>query len=159
MASMTTLVFMYLLGDKASQGRDPMSLLMWAFIFASIFFAILRPWGSFPWDSLHAQVTPFEGGTGVYPIWPFFAFMVLIGTLTPYILVINSIRHIGGPGASIMGMTEPPIAAIAAWIVLGEIFVPVQMLGGVIMLVGIVVAERAREQAPHEPLPEFESAT
>ena len=156
MASMTTLVFMYLLGDKASQGRDSMSLLMWAFIFASIFFAILRPWGSFPWDSLQAQVTPFEGGTGVYPIWPFFAFMVLIGTLTPYILVINSIRHIGGPGASIMGMTEPPIAAIAAWIVLGEIFVPVQMLGGVIMLVGIVVAERAREQKAHEPLPEYE---
>jgi drug/metabolite transporter (DMT)-like permease len=156
MASMTTLVFMYLLGDKASQGRDPISLLMWAFIFASIFFAILRPWGSFPWDSLQAQVTPFEGGTGVYPIWPFFAFMVLIGTLTPYILVINSIRHIGGLGASIMGMTEPPIAAIAAWIVLGEIFVPVQMLGGVIMLVGIVVAERAREQKAHEPLPEYE---
>jgi drug/metabolite transporter (DMT)-like permease len=154
MASMTTLVFMYLLGDKASQGRDPMSLLMWAFIFASIFFSILRPWGDFPWDALHAQVTPFGGGTSVYPIWPFFTFMVLIGTLTPYILVINSIRHIGGPGASIMGMTEPPIAAIAAWIVLGEVFVPIQMLGGVIMLVGIVVAERAREQSPHEALPE-----
>jgi drug/metabolite transporter (DMT)-like permease len=159
LASMTTLVFMYLLGDKASQGRDPMSLLMWAFIFASIFFAILRPWGSFPWDSLNAQVTPFEGGTGVYPIWPFFTFMVLIGTLTPYILVINSIRHIGGPGASIMGMTEPPIAAIAAWVVLGEKFVPVQMLGGAIMLVGIVVAQRAREQDAHEPLPEYEPVT
>lgn len=153
MASMTTLVFMYLLGDKASQGRDPMSLLMWAFTFAAIFFAILRPWGTFPWESLQAQVTPFEGGTGVYPIWPFFAFMVLIGTLTPYILVINSIRHIGGPGASIMGMTEPPIASIAAWIVLGETFVPIQMLGGAVMLVGIVVAERAREQKEHEPLP------
>lgn len=156
LASMTTLVFMYLLGDKASQGRDPMSLLMWAFIFASIFFAILRPWGSFPWESLNAQVTPFEGGSGVYPIWPFFTFMVLIGTLVPYVLVINSIRHIGGPGASIMGMTEPPIAAIAAWVVLGEIFVPVQMLGGAIMLVGIVVAQRAREQKAHEPLPQFE---
>jgi hypothetical protein len=58
-----------------------------------------------------------------------------------------------------MGMTEPPIAAIAAWIVLGEVFVPIQMLGGVIMLVGIVVAERAREQSPHEALPEYEPAT
>ena len=55
-----------------------------------------------------------------------------------------------------MGMTEPPIAAIAAWVVLGEIFVPVQMLGGVIMLIGIIVAQRAREQKAHEPLPEFE---
>jgi drug/metabolite transporter (DMT)-like permease len=58
-----------------------------------------------------------------------------------------------------MGMTEPPIAAIAAWIVLGEIFVAVQMLGGAIMLVGIVVAERAREQKAHEALPEYETAT
>jgi hypothetical protein len=42
--SMTTLVVYVHLGDKASQGRDPVSLLMWAFIFASLFFAILRPW-------------------------------------------------------------------------------------------------------------------
>lgn len=151
--SMTTLVFMYILGDKASQRRDPISLLMWAFTFAAIFFAILRPWTSFPWEALSATVIPFEGGTTTYPIWPFFAFMVFIGTLTPYILVINSIRHIGGAGASIMGMTEPPIASIAAWLVLGEIFVPIQILGGAIMLIGIVVAERAREQKEHEPLP------
>jgi drug/metabolite transporter (DMT)-like permease len=58
-----------------------------------------------------------------------------------------------------MGMTEPPIAAIAAWGVLGEIFVPVQMLGGVIMLIGIIVAQRAREQKAHEALPEYETAT
>jgi hypothetical protein len=31
-------------------------------------------------------------------------------------------------------------------------------LGGLIMLVGIVVAQRAREQKAHEPLPEFEGA-
>jgi hypothetical protein len=30
------------------------------------------------------------------------------------------------------------------------------MLGGAIMLVGIVVAERAREQKAHEPLPDYE---
>jgi len=46
--SMMTLIVMYILGDKASSRRDPMSLLMWAFIFASIFFAVLRPWSGFP---------------------------------------------------------------------------------------------------------------
>ena len=157
--SMMTLIVMYILGDKASSRRDPMSLLMWAFIFASIFFAVLRPWSGFPWEALQAQVTPFEGGTDVYPIWPFFVSMVILGTLTPYILVINSIRHIGGAGASIMGMTEPPIAAIVAWIVLGEILTPIQLVGGAVMLVGIVVAERAREQKAHEPLPEYKPAT
>jgi drug/metabolite transporter (DMT)-like permease len=58
-----------------------------------------------------------------------------------------------------MGMTEPPIAAIFAWIVLGEILTPVQMLGGAVMLVGIVVAQQARQQKADEPLPEYEAAT
>jgi drug/metabolite transporter (DMT)-like permease len=154
--SMMALIVMYILGDKASQRRDPVSLLMWAFGFATLFFAILRPWTTFPWEALQAQVTPFEGGTDVYPIWPFFASMVILGTLVPYVLVIHSIRHIGGAGASIMGMTEPPIAAIFAWIVLGEILTPVQLLGGAVMLVGIVVAQQARQQKAHEPLPEYE---
>jgi drug/metabolite transporter (DMT)-like permease len=58
-----------------------------------------------------------------------------------------------------MGMTEPPIAAIFAWLVLGEILTPIQLLGGAVMLVGIVVAQQARQQKAHEPLPEYEAAT
>jgi drug/metabolite transporter (DMT)-like permease len=128
-------------------------------MFAALFFAVLRPWNDFPWEALSAQVTPFNGSTAVFPIWPFFASMVIVGTLIPYIFVINSIRHIGGAGASIMGMTEPPIAAIFAWIVLNEILTPIQLLGGAVMLVGIVVSQRARQQDPHEVLPEYQPAT
>jgi drug/metabolite transporter (DMT)-like permease len=157
--SMTTLIVMFIVGDKASARRDPVSLLMWAFTFSSLFFAVLRPWNDFPWESLRAQVTPLAGSSAVFPIWPFFASMVIVGTLVPYIFVINSIRHIGGAGASIMGMTEPPIAAIFAWIVLSEILTPIQLLGGTLMLVGIVVSQRARQQDPHEVLPEIQPAT
>jgi hypothetical protein len=60
---------------------------MWAFIFASIFFAILRPWGSFPWESLQAQVTPFEGGTMFIRSGHSLCLWFLIGTLVPYVLV------------------------------------------------------------------------
>ncbi|CAB4341583.1 unannotated protein [freshwater metagenome] len=142
--SMLCLVVMYILADKASRGRDSLSLLMWAFCFASIFFAILRPWQDFPWDSLTATVTPMESMDYQFPIWPFFTYMVIGGTIMPYILVIKSIHHIGGAGASITGMSEPPIAAVIAWVVLGEAFASVQILGGFIMLVGVVIAERSR---------------
>ena len=157
--SMTTLIVMFIVGDKASARRDPISLLMWAFTFSSLFFAVLRPWNDFPWEALRAQVTPLAGSAAIFPIWPFFVSMVIVGTLIPYIFVINSIRHIGGAGASIMGMTEPPIAAIFAWVVLSEILSPVQLLGGAVMLVGIIVSQRARQQNPHEALPEYQSAT
>ncbi len=147
MGSMSCLIVMYLIGDKASQRRDPISLLMWAFTFSALFFGIMRSWGSFPWSSLSATVTPFEGSHFQYPIWPFFMYMVLFGTVAPYILVINSIRHIGGAGASIMGITEPPIAAVVAWIVLGEALSLIQILGGIVILAGVYIAENAREHS------------
>ena len=55
-------------------------------------------------------------------------------------------RHIGGAGASIMGLTEPPVAAAIAWIVLGssQALNAVQMIGGLVILAGILIAERAR---------------
>ena len=145
--SMSCLIVMYLIGDRASARRDPISLLMWAFTFSAIFFATLRSWGGFPFESLTAHVTPFEGSAYSYPIWPFFTYMVLFGTVAPYILVINSIRHIGGAGASIMGITEPPIAAIVAWFVLGEALSIVQILGGFVILAGVYIAENAREHS------------
>jgi drug/metabolite transporter (DMT)-like permease len=41
-------------------------------------------------------------------------------------------------------MTEPLIASIIAWIVLAEVLTPVQIAGGVIVLVGVYLAERSR---------------
>jgi len=41
-------------------------------------------------------------------------------------------------------MTEPVIASVIAWIFLGEILTPVQIVGGAVVLVGIVLAETSR---------------
>ncbi len=150
--SMTCLIVMYLLADRASRHRDPVSLLMWAFIFSASFFAIARPWSSFPWHSLTVIAQPFDNQPYTLPIGWLFGYMVIGGTLAPYVLVINSIKHIGGAGASIMGITEPPVAAAIAWVVLGEALNLTQMLGGLVILVGIFVAENARENNPEQVL-------
>ena len=152
LGSMTCLIVMYLLADKASRNRDPISLLMWAFTFSALFFAVMRPWSSFPWEALQGQVQPFDNRPWTVPIGYLFAYMVVGGTLMPYILVINSVRHIGGAGASIMGLTEPPVAAGIAWIVLGssQALNAIQMIGGLVILAGILIAERARGGAPRK---------
>lgn len=149
LGSMVCLIVMYLLADKASRTRDPVSLLMWAFIAAATFFAALRPWSAFPWEALHTSVQPFENRDLTVHIGYLFGYMVIGGTLMPYVLVVNSIRHIGGAGASIMGLTEPPVAAIIAWAVIGpsEALNGIQLIGGAVILVGILVAENARESA------------
>lgn len=158
--SMMCLIVMYLIADKASRNRDPISLLMWAFVFSGCFFAILRPWQTFPWEAFSGDVQPFDNRSLTVPIIYLFGYLVIGGTLMPYILVINSVRHIGGAGASIMGLTEPPVAAVIAWAVLGssQALNAIQMVGGLIILLGILVAENARSSAKRKVMVSSEVA-
>ena len=82
--------------------------------------------------------------TAAVPLWGLAVWIVVLGTIAPFWLVLAAIRHIGAAGASIIGMTEPFIAALVAWVVLNEVLTPVQLLGGAVILTGVVIAERAR---------------
>jgi drug/metabolite transporter (DMT)-like permease len=134
----------YLLGETAGERRDPVSLTLWGFGFAALMWAVLLPWWQFPWEALTGSATPLGEGTAQVPLWALAGWMVVLGTITPFWLVLAAIRHIGAAGASIVGLTEPFIASLVAWIVLGEVLTPAQMLGGLVILAGVVIAERAR---------------
>ena len=138
------LALYYLLGETCGQDRDPVSLTLWGFGFASLLWAVLLPWWHYPWSALEGSATPLGDGTTAVPLWVLAVWMVVLGTIVPFWLVLAAIRHIGAAGASIIGMIEPFIASIVAWVVLGEILTPAQMLGGAVILTGVVIAERAR---------------
>ena len=138
------LALYYVLGETNSQDRDPVSLTMWGFAFAALMWAVALPWWRFPWSALDGTADPFGEGTGSVPLWGLAAWMVVLGTIAPFWLVLAAIRHIGAAGASIIGMSEPFIAALVAWVILGEVLTPLQLLGGAVILTGVVVAERAR---------------
>jgi len=70
--------------------------------------------------------------------------MVVLGTVVPFLLVLSSMRHIRASQASTIGMSEPVIAAFLAWVLLGEVFLPIQIIGGAIVLAGVFLAERSR---------------
>jgi drug/metabolite transporter (DMT)-like permease len=138
------LALYYLLGETCGQERDPVSLTLWGFGFAALLWAVLLPWWRYPWASLEGSATPLGEGTTAVPLWALAIWMVVLGTIVPFWLVLAAIRHIGAAGASIIGMTEPFIASLVAWLVLGEVLTPAQMVGGAVILAGVVIAERAR---------------
>ena len=144
LTSMAALVVFFLLGDHVGKERDAVSATMWALIFVAGFWAIMRPVWTFPWDVVTHTVTPFTNSDLTMPIWPFFATMVIIGTVVPFTLVVLSIHHIGGAGASIVALSEVPIATVIAWVFLGQILNTIQMLGAAVVILGIIIAERAR---------------
>ena len=62
----------------------------------------------------------------------------------PFALVLQSLRHLRATQASVVGMTEPVIASLIAFVLLGEILTPLQILGGAVVLAGVFLAETSR---------------
>ena len=134
LAAAVALALYYVEGERLVVARDPMSLAMWGFGAAAAFWAVAQPWWMFPWGSLSFSSTPF-GATGpAIPGWAFAAWMILPGTVIPFALVLHSLRHIRATQASVVGMVEPIVASVIAYLLLGEVLTPVQMAGGVVIL-------------------------
>ncbi len=140
------LALYYLLGEKGVRepySRDPVSLTMWGFGAGALMWALVKPWWSFPWESLSTSVTIGTAGPTV-PAGALALWMVVLGTVVPFWLVVASLQHLRASQASVVGMTEPLLASAVAWLLLGETFALVQVVGGAVVLAGVLLAERSR---------------
>lgn len=141
------LAIYFILGDKQVRGdypRDAVSLTMWGFGAAALFWFVVQPWWSFPWSSFTGVADyPGDFTTGL-PIVGLTAWMVVMGTIVPFWLVVASFKYLRASQASTIGLIEPLLAIVVAWIALGESMYPVQIAGGVLILAGVYLAERSR---------------
>jgi len=137
----------YLMGERGLGTRDPVSLAAWSFTAAAAFWAVLLPWWQYPFARLGVQVT--VGGGGMLPArqvpaWVLVTWVVLLGTVAPFGLVLAGLTRVGATRAGLIGTTEPPLAGVVAWLVLGETLTIAQVLGALVVLAGIVLAETSR---------------
>jgi drug/metabolite transporter (DMT)-like permease len=125
----------YLLSAEAAgrRGAHPATVLAGGFLVASVAWAILLPWWSWPIDRLaEPEIALRVLGVG------------LLGTLLPFLLVVNALRLLSAAVAGIAATTEPVFAASLAWVVLGQSLAPAQLLGGGLVVGGVVLAQLAR---------------
>lgn len=149
----------YLMGEAGQRRRDPISLMGWSFGFSAVLWAVVQPWWLFPFDRMGQAVELPGAVPGAAPLWVLVAWVVLLGTVAPFLLVLVAVTHLGAARVGLVGMLEPVGAGVIAWVLLGESLTPVQVAGSVVVLVGIALAETARQQvAPRAeeaaPLPE-----
>jgi drug/metabolite transporter (DMT)-like permease len=134
----------WLLGESGQEHRDAVSLTMWGFVFASIAWAVIAPWWTFPWSALVVTAEPLIDGSTGLPVWSLMIWGVVMGTIAPFLLVLGSLRRIGAQRAGIVGTTEPLWAGLIGFLLLGETFAGAQLVGGLIVLAGVIVAETSR---------------
>lgn len=142
LASVALAVY-YLMGERLVGRRDPVSVVCFGLGFASLAWALLLPWWSFPTEALRISVELPHGlatvSVGALALW-----CIVLGTIVPFSLSIAALKHLPATTVGIVATIEPVAAAIVAWVWLGEALVAVQIAGGVVVLVGIVLAETSR---------------
>ena len=141
LAAACALAAYYVLGEHGVARRDPVSLAALSFAAAAVFWAVVLPWWTFPFGRLAAPIAVL--GFAV-PTWVLVVWVVVLGSVVPWVLVLRGLRSIGATRAGLVGTLEPVVAAGVAWVVLGEGLSPVQIAGGAVVVGGIVLAETAR---------------
>jgi drug/metabolite transporter (DMT)-like permease len=139
--------FYYVLGARSVARRDPASVTCWAIGVAALAGAVLRPWWHFPAHLL-------AGSSGGVPMWLLATYLVLFGTIGAYVLVSAGMQHLPPTSVGIIGMLEPVLASVIAWVALGEVLATQQLIGGSLVIAGVILAETARTAgAPVTPEP------
>jgi drug/metabolite transporter (DMT)-like permease len=141
-AAVTFSIYM-VASERSGRHYQSVTTLLWAFLFASVFWAIVQPWWSFPFGKVDVWL-----GLGV----------IVLGTLLPFICVVAALRHLPAPRVAIAATLEPVIAAIFAWWLHDEHLALVQLAGGALVLGAVLWVQARRPDLDAELAPPLREA-
>ncbi|WP_083460244.1 EamA family transporter [Jiangella muralis] len=149
----------YLVGSRMSGNRDSLSLTFWMFAFAALFWAVAQPWWTVDLAPLGRETSllgTFD--TVSVPAWSTVLWIVLFGTIVAYGLNLAALRHISPTACGVIGMSEPVGSAVVAWVWLEQSLSAAQVVGGLVVLAGIGLAEFGGPGTPPDASPEAGTA-
>ena len=133
--------FYALYGEKGLRKYDSWTLILYGFGFGTLFYWIL--------------ISPMKFITGGFPlkVWLAFFYIAIFATLLPFGFYFKGIERIRATRASITATWEPVVAGVTAYIFLGEVLYPLQVLGGIGVIAAVVLLQISREKtSPSAPL-------
>jgi drug/metabolite transporter (DMT)-like permease len=144
----------YLMGERGTGTRDPVTLTCWSFIAAALFWAVAAPWWQFE-PGVLGEWVPISIGSIELPLWLLVVWIVVPGSILPFWLSISALPHISPTTAGLVATIEPVFASIVAWLWVEQVLTGWQVLGGLVVLTGIGLAQTARATPAPVPLPEI----
>ena len=144
LATMITFAAMLLLSPKQPAALGPMVRAGAPLVVAALLYLIVVPPWAFPYDKL-GDLVQLDGRWQLdVPLWTTLVWVVLLGSVVPFVLVLAGNARVGSGAASMLGMTEPVVGSIAAWMILGQVLSLVQVIGIALTVVAVAIVEHAR---------------
>jgi drug/metabolite transporter (DMT)-like permease len=138
----------FLMSQSQGTKRSAQAMVVWGMGVAGLFWSLVLPIWNFPTAIFITEIN-MQGRFSEYsaPGWLLIAYIIVFGTLVPYLFVVGGIRRLSASTSSVIGMLEPVIAGVFAWIWLSQSWSAIQLFGGAIVLIGIYIADRAKSNA------------
>ncbi|GAA4059465.1 EamA family transporter [Agromyces indicus] len=133
----------YAVGERATEQLPPVALLAAGFVVGAVALGLSGLVGIMPMEAAFTDVS-FLGGTA--PWWVPLLTVGAVSTAFAYTAGVAAIRLLGSRLSSFLGLSEVIFAAIIGWVLLGESLGPLQVLGGVLILSGIVLVRLERRE-------------
>ena len=137
----------FLIGKTFGRDRHPMGSTIIGLAVASAFWLVVLPIWNFPTEvlSLQMDIHGYLAGQ-TFPGWALLIWIIVMGTIVPYLFVISGLRLLSASKSSVLGMLEPVFAGALAWIWLGQSWDAIQLIGALIVLIGIYLADRSKSE-------------
>jgi len=126
-------------GEYGMRRYDPWTVIFYAMLFAGLTWNILHP----PLEAFFQDYSLIE--------WGWILYIGILGTLAPFGLYLLGVNLIRSTRASITATLEPISAGIFAYIFLGEIFGPLQIFGGGLVIASIILLQVKQERDEKAP--------
>lgn len=129
----TAMAFNTVYGRRAVRQYHPLTAVVYSFGFASVFWWLASP-------------ETWEPATINAGNWWLFGYVAVFSTVIPFLLYFVGVRFLSPTNVGITACLEPVIAAVAAYLFLGEVMGWMQMLGGLLVVLAVLVLQTARQQ-------------
>ena len=138
----------FLMSQSQGTKRSAQAMVVWGMGIAGLFWSLVLPIWNFPTEIFTTEIN-LQGRFSEYsaPGWLLIAHIIIFGTMVPYLFVVGGIRRLSASTSSVIGMMEPVLAGVFAWVWLSQSWSAIQLAGGAIVLIGIYIADRAKNNA------------
>ncbi len=143
-----SLTIYFITGERIQRVLPTNVVLAYGMFFATLFFLPLSNFGSFDFAIINSSLDLSGNLAGVeLPMWVALIWLGVLGSFVPMAFSYLALRHLSATVVGIIATSETVLAFGFALAWLGELITLTQALGGIVVVIGILIAQTARKQS------------
>ncbi len=143
-----SLTIYFITGERIQRVLPTNVVLAYGMFFATLFFLPLSNFGNFDFSIISESLDLTGNLAGIeLPMWGALIWLGVLGSFVPMAFSYLALRHLSATVVGIIATSETVLAFGFALAWLGEIITLTQALGGIVVVIGILIAQTARKQS------------